>query len=88
MRQYPAPTSPDMSTGPASDAAVPAWDLSDLYPSQDSPALEADFAAAEAASRQFQTAYAGKLEKISGRGLAGAIAEYERIEEILGRIMS
>lgn len=76
------------NVGPTVDPALPAWDLTDLYPGMDSPVLEADFATAEATSRKFQAAYAGKLEKISGRGLAAAIAEYEGIEEILGQIMS
>ncbi len=72
----------------AADPSLPAWDLSDLYPSPDSPALEADFAASEAASRQFQIRYAGTLETLPGRALTEAIAAYERIEETLGRIMS
>ncbi len=79
MRQYSANASTG-SAGGASlpDTSLPAWDLTDLYPSPDSPALEADFAAAEAASKKFETTYAGKLEQISGRALAAAIAEYER----------
>ena len=66
-------------------AALPAWDLSDLYPAPDSPELEADFARAEAAAKAFSAAYAGKL---AGIALEPAIAEYERIQEILGRIGS
>jgi oligoendopeptidase F len=66
-------------------AALPAWDLSDLYPAPDSPELEADFARAEAAAKAFASAYAGKLADVP---LEPAIAEYERIQEILGRIGS
>jgi oligoendopeptidase F len=66
-------------------AALPAWDLSDLYPGIDSPELEADFARAEAAATAFETAYRGKLAQAD---LPAAIAEYERIHEILGRIGS
>jgi oligoendopeptidase F len=68
--------------------ALPSWDLADLYPGPDSPALTADFAAAEADARAFEAAHAGKLAATSGAALAAAIAEYERIEERLGRIIS
>ena len=88
MRQTSAPYSANLASGLTTDPSLPAWDLTDLYPGPDSPELEAGFAAAEAASRKFQATYAGKLEKLPGRALAGAIGEYERIEEILGRIMS
>ena len=66
-------------------AALPAWDLSDLYPAPDSPALEADFKRADDAAVAFAVAYRGKL---AGADLPVAIAEYERIHEILGRIGS
>ncbi|MBS0560857.1 MAG: M3 family oligoendopeptidase [Proteobacteria bacterium] len=67
---------------------LPAWDLSDLYPAPDSKEVEADFASAEAASRRFAEAYAGRLATLDGATLAAAIAEYERIEERMGRLMS
>ena len=66
-------------------AALPAWDLSDLYPAPDSPRLEADFKRAEEASVAFAAAYKGNL---GSADLPAAIAEYERIQEILGRIGS
>ena len=66
-------------------AALPAWDLSDLYHAPDSPALEADFKRAKDAAVAFAAAYQGKL---AGADLPVAIAEYERIYEILGRIGS
>jgi oligoendopeptidase F len=67
---------------------LPSWDLSDLYPGADSDAVRADFAAAEAAATAFETRYAGKLSDLSGAALAAAIREYERIDEILGRLSS
>ena len=66
-------------------AALPAWDLSDLYPAPDSPRLEADFARAEDAAKAFAATFQGKLATAE---LPVAIAEYERIHEILGRIGS
>jgi oligoendopeptidase F len=67
---------------------LPTWDLGDLYPGPDSPAVEADLTMAEQAARAFATTHQHKLGAMSGRVLAGAIAEYERIEELLGRLMS
>ena len=67
---------------------MPTWDLGDLYPAPDSPAVEADFAKAEQAARAFAAAHQGKLAAMPGGALAAAIAEYERIEEVLGRLMS
>ena len=67
---------------------LPAWNLSDLYPGANSDAVRADFAAAEAAATAFETAHAGKLADLSGAALAATIGEYERIDEILGRLSS
>jgi len=80
------PRSPDASA--AATAEAPSWDLTDLYPAPDSAELEADFKAVEAAAQDFAKTYAGKLARLSGARMAAAIAEYERMEEILGRIMS
>nr|WP_202396840.1 M3 family oligoendopeptidase [Pseudoroseomonas coralli] len=69
-------------------AALPAWDLSDLYATTADPKLEADLARAEVEARAFAEAHAGRLAAHSGDRLAEAIATYERIEEVLGRVMS
>ncbi len=76
------------SAATAAEANLPAWDLSDLYPGPGSAAVTADFAAAEAAATAFEAAHAGKLAELSGAALAAAIGEYERIDEILGRLAS
>ncbi len=67
---------------------LPSWDLSDLYPGPDSKELAADFARAEADAQAFAARFEGKLAALTGAALAEAIAGYEQIEEILGRIMS
>ncbi len=72
----------------AGAAGLPAWDLSDLYASPEDPALAADLARAEGEAAAFQQRLAGRLATLPGAALAEAIAEYERIEEILGRVMS
>ncbi len=69
-------------------ADLPIWDLADLYPAPDSPELKADLDRAEAAARAFAAAHVGRVASLPGKAMAEAIAEYERIEEILGRAMS
>ena len=69
-------------------AALPTWDLTDLYPATDSPALHADLDTAERLAMGFAASYAGKLAGLTAPALAKALADYERVEEILGRVMS
>ena len=69
-------------------ADLPEWDLSDLYQSTDSPALAADLDAAEQAARAFAASHAGRLAGYDAAALAAAIADYERIDERLGRASS
>ncbi len=70
------------------DADLPTWDLTDLYPGADSPELESALADVASAAERFAASHAGKLAALPGRALAAAIAEYERIDEVLGRVMS
>jgi len=72
----------------AGTADLPGWDLSDLFPAPDSPAVTAAFSQAEAAAGAFARTYKGKVADLDGAQLAAAIAEYEAIEETLGRLMS
>jgi oligoendopeptidase F len=89
MTQPGALTAPDGQTAPAATAdSLPAWDLSDLYAAIDSPVLQSDLDAVEAKSQQFAATYAGKLADLPAAGIAAAIAEYQAIEEVLGRVMS
>jgi oligoendopeptidase F len=67
---------------------LPVWDLADLYRGPDDPALAADLDRAEAEAKAFAGRHAGQLGAMEGDALAAAIAEYERIEERLGRAMS
>ncbi len=67
---------------------LPTWDLSDLYPSPDSPAVMGDLQRAEDAAKAFAKARAGTLATASGAALAAAIGEYEAIQDILGRVGS
>ncbi|MFH5924479.1 M3 family oligoendopeptidase [Roseomonas xinghualingensis] len=68
--------------------ALPEWDLRDLYASPADPNLQRDLDAAEKAAQAFEAAHAGKLASLPGDALEAALREYERIEEVLGRVMS
>ena len=72
----------------AREAALPTWNLADLYPAPDSPQLAADLARAEADASAFAASHAGRVATLPPAALAEAIAGYERIEEVLGRVMS
>jgi oligoendopeptidase F len=78
-----APAGVDTGVGP-----LPEWDLADLYPGRDSPELRRDLAALAAAAASFQAHCRGRLAGLAGAELGAAIAEYERLQEIAGRIMS
>ena len=67
---------------------LPAWDLSDLYASPDDPRIKADLDHAEQAAKDFAMSRSGTLASLPGSGLGAAIAEYERIQELLGRVGS
>ncbi len=67
---------------------LPEWNLADLYPGRDSPELHRDLAALAADAASFEARCRGRLAGLSGAELGAAIAEYERMEEIAGRIMS
>ena len=67
---------------------LPEWDLNDLYPGPDSAELKRDLAEADSSAQRFQAAHAGKLAAISGAELGAAVREFERIQELLGRVLS
>ncbi len=67
---------------------MPQWDLTDLYPGPDSPALSGDLDKADTDAQAFQSAYAGKLADLDGETLGGAVREYEALQDVLQRVMS
>jgi oligoendopeptidase F len=68
--------------------SLPEWDLGDLYPGRDSPELAHDLAASERGAAALRDHCEGKMATLSGAALGAAIADYERLQETLGRIMS
>ena len=81
----------DKAAQPASSAglgSLPEWDLGDLYAGPDSPELVRDMAAAAKQAKAFRKRYLGKIAGMGGKALGEAVAAYERIEEMLGRLLS
>jgi oligoendopeptidase F len=68
--------------------ALPEWNLSDLYPGPDSPALTADLARLADDAAAFHERYEGKLADLSGGALGAAVEAYEGMQELSGRILS
>src|SRR3546814_4713392 len=62
--------------------------LADLYAGPDSPALKADLDACAGKARAFRERCAGCLASFDGAALGAAVADYEAIQEVLGRVMS
>jgi len=67
---------------------LPEWDLSDLYSSPDGPEITGDIEKARKSAARFAKRYLGKLTDLDGDTLARAIREYEKIDEVLSRVMS
>jgi len=81
-----ASSSSDMEFGD-----LPSWDLTDLYPGVDSSQYIDDLKLSEKEAKEFQSKYSGNLATMlesDPQSLAGSIAEFEAIEERMGRIMS
>ena len=68
--------------------ALPEWNLADLYPAPDSPALAADLDRAERDARAFRARWKDRLAAASGEAFGGAIASYEAVSETVARAES
>ena len=71
---------------------MPEWDLSDLYPAPDSPEVNKDLARAADWAKEFESSHKGKLAGLikggDGTGLHGVITEYEKLDDLFGRLWS
>jgi oligoendopeptidase F len=72
---------------------MPEWRLEHLYPAMDSVEYAKDLAHAAAEAAAFAKKYRGKLAGIlkkpdAAKKLYDAIARYEKLEDVMGRIMS
>jgi oligoendopeptidase F len=67
---------------------LPTWDLSDLYSSPTGTDLEADLKRAAEEATRFASSYDGKIGGLGGKALGKAIAEYEALQDRIGRLGS
>ncbi|MBI1181683.1 MAG: M3 family oligoendopeptidase [Alphaproteobacteria bacterium] len=67
---------------------LPEWDLTDLYPGPESAELKADLADLEERAKAFEEIFQGRIGALDGDRLGEAVATYEAIEELAGRIGS
>ncbi len=67
---------------------MPEWNLDDLYPGEDSPALAEDMAWLAEEATAFAADYEGQLAGLDAPSLAACVKRYERIQQIAGRVMS
>ena len=67
---------------------LPTWNLADLYSSPTGPDLDRDLKRAAADAEAFAKAYEGRIASLSGRELGEAVATYEALSDLTGRIGS
>ncbi len=89
--RLPAATPETATTGPLGD--LPLWDLTDLYPSMNSDQVVADLRRAMEDAKAFEAAHKGRVSGLpaedgGAKRLAAIIAEFEQLEELLGRLIS
>ena len=80
-----------IETDPPHGEALPVWNLGDLYAGMDSPAFARDLESVRAQAAAFEAARKGRLAGLlqaDPDALADAIAEFEALEERIGRIMA
>ena len=97
---YPVPTLHDSDAALATPrhpelGRLPEWDLSDLYASMDAEALHRDLTDGLKRAKAFEKSHAGRIAERLGEGdgaggdaLAAIIADYEALEDLLGRVIS
>jgi oligoendopeptidase F len=84
---------PKPAAASAGKAALPEWNLADLYPSIHAPEVTRDLDRLDADCIAFEQAYKGKLaERTAAEGggawLAEAVRRYEAIDDLAGRLIS
>jgi oligoendopeptidase F len=86
------PVSAHKATQPKFDSeSLPRWDLTDFYTSLNDPQIQADLSHADTMTKAFASTYGEKFNASSvwaGKELHQAIQEYEKIDELLGKLVS
>jgi oligoendopeptidase F len=77
-----------MSAQPSTLGDLPEWNLKDLYDSPDAASFKDDLKRSAADAKAFAKKWQGKLAQANGADLAQAIADYEKLSDLLGRVGS
>jgi oligoendopeptidase F len=90
--RLPRPVFHPADAGAAAEV-LPEWDLSALYSGPDDPAIQRDIQAASEAASAFAGRAKGRLETLlkapdGAAAFAALIADYEKLQDLLGRLMS
>ena len=67
---------------------LPEWNLTDLYPAPDSKEFQSDLEKCAAQAIAFSDSYKGKLASLDGAQLAKAVAAYDAMSDLIGRVGS
>jgi len=67
---------------------LPSWDLSPLYTSLNSKEIDSDLKKSSHLEKNFTKKYKSNITSLNASELHSAIKEYEKMEEILGRLSS
>jgi oligoendopeptidase F len=67
---------------------LPTWNLTDLYSSPSGPDLETDLKRAAQDAEAFAGDCEGKIAAMDGKALGAAVARYEGLQDLMGRIGS
>jgi oligoendopeptidase F len=75
---------------PSDLGPIPEWDLSDLYKATEDPEVARDLERAASEARRIKERYQGKLAGLAsdGAALAEAIAAYESLSDLMGKLGS
>ena len=76
------------STSDGEFGELPEWNLDDLYPSTDGTEITQDMDWLSKECPAFATDYEGKLADLDATGLLNCILRFEKIQNIMGRVMS
>ena len=89
LKKSPRP-SPRTSSRASKPAALPEWNLADLYPGLDAPEVKRDLERMDADCVAFEETYKGRLADMArtGGALVEAVKRYEALDDLIGRLVS
>lgn len=67
---------------------LPEWDLGDFYSGIDAKTIDKDISKATKLCKAFRKDYAEKIHKLTGEELGKAVSDYEKIQDLLGKLGS